>query len=388
MTDTDILELVEQMRIVETKKLHKYAINQLGDGRFKTNVKTDDGRKAIYGKTEIELWKNLAKWYEEAEKSFEETFNEMCAYRLEMKMITEKTATEYKNVFKRFFSNTELSKLPLAKITLSIMTKFMDVAHSRTVVKGTKKKCITIGNQRDIKSVINKTYAYANKVLGMEIPNPISLVDFSDYKVNDKKNNSHYTEDERISLLNYLATVPNNKKDAYDLAIELDFELGLRIGELKALKWGDIKDGYIFIHGQVLETLENGHKKHIYVDYVKTDNEEGERYLPLTERAKSILELIKELHFDDEFLFKKNGNWMTTCTFNRHLKKHCPKANIPYRSSHKIRFGFATRLIANNCPLNVASSILGHTNVQTTSRYVKVVQKAELNKNMLNYMGA
>lgn len=79
---------------------------------------------------------------------------------------------------------------------------------------------------------------------------------------------------------------------------------------------------------------------------------------------------------------------MTTCTFNRHLEKHCPKANIPYRSSHKIRFGFATRLIANNCPLNVASSILGHTNVQTTSRYVKVVQKAELNKNMLNYMGA
>ena len=72
MDNTDILKLVEQMRINEVKKLHTYAINQLGDGRFKTNVRTDKGRKAIYGRSEIELWRKLADWYTEKEKSFEE----------------------------------------------------------------------------------------------------------------------------------------------------------------------------------------------------------------------------------------------------------------------------------------------------------------------------
>lgn len=388
ITTTDILELTEKMRIEKVKKLHNYAINKLGDERFKTTVKTADGRKSIVAKTEKDLWKKLADWYETEEKTFEVLFNEMCDYRLKLEKVEEKTIKEYKNVFKRFFSDTDMITKSLSQINLNAITKFLDEAHKRTTVKGVKKKRISKNNQRDIKAVINKTYAYANNVLGMEIACPMSLVDFSDYKVDDKLNNSHYTEEERIKLLDYLATIPDEKKDCYDLAIELDFELGLRIGELKALRYDDFKDDFVHIHAQILEKIIDGHKQNIYVDYVKTQNEEGERYLPLSHRAKEILERIKSLHFDNDFLFKKQGRFMLTCTFNRHLEKHCPKAGIPYRSSHKIRFGFATRLIANNCPLNVASSILGHTNVQTTSRYVKVVQKAEQNKEMLNYMGA
>lgn len=388
ITTTDILELTEKMRIEKVKKTHNYAINKLGDGRFKTTVKTADGRKSIVAKTEKDLWKKLADWYETEEKTFEVLFKEMCDYRLNMDKVSEKTILEYKNVYKRFFTDTDFITKPLSQITLTTMTKFLDTAHSRTTVKGVKKKYITKNNQRDIKAVINKTYAYTNNVLGMEIACPLSLVDFSDYKVNDKQNNSHYTEKDRLALLSYFATIPDAEKDCYDLAIELDFELGLRIGELKALRFDDFKDDFVHIHAQILEKIIDGHKQNVYVDYVKTQNEEGERYLPLSPRAKEILERIKSLHFDNDFLFKKQGRFMLTCTFNRHLEKHCPKAGIPYRSSHKIRFGFATRLIANNCPLNVASSILGHTNVQTTSRYVKVVQKAEQNKEMLNYMGA
>ena len=51
-------------------------------------------------------------------------------------------------------------------------------------------------------------------------------------------------------------------------------------------------------------------KKNSYVDHIKTNNEECERYLPLSEKAISIVERIKELHFDDEFLFKKEGRFM------------------------------------------------------------------------------
>lgn len=144
----------------------------------------------------------------------------------------------------------------------------------------------------------------------MEIACPMSLVDFSDYKVDDKLNNSHYTEKERIKLLDDLASIPEEKKDCYDLAIELDFELGLRIGELKALRFDDFKDDFVHIHAQILEKVVNGHKQNVYVDYVKTQNEEGERYLPLTPRAKEILARIKALSFDNDFLFKKQGRFI------------------------------------------------------------------------------
>lgn len=233
-----------------------------------------------------------------------------------------------------------------------------------------------------------KIYAYANKILDYQTACPMSLINFSEYNINRVKSNKHYTEEERLRLLDYLATIPDEKKDAYDLAIELDFELGLRIAELKAIKHCDISKGFVYIHGQVLEKKVNGHVVHTYEDYVKTQNEEGLRYLPLSDRAKKIIARLNTLLFGEEYLFKKDGRYLTTCTFNRHLQKHCPKAGIPYKSSHKIRFGFATRLISKKCPLNELSAILGHTNIATTSRYVKVVQKATQNARMLDYMGA
>lgn len=382
----DILELKENMRIEEVKKLHTYSICKTGDGRFKTNVKTEGGRKSIYGKTEKELWLKLSEWYNGETKTFEDLFFEMCKYRLDMEKVEEKTTLEYENTFNRFFKGTTYIKKPIQNITFSDTVRFLDEAHTRTIVKEVKKKRISKQNQRDIKTIINKTYSYANQILGMEIPCPMNLVDFSDYKVDEKKSKEFYSEEERLKLLDYLATIPDKEKDAYDWGIELNFELGLRIGELKAIRHLDIIDDFVFLHGQVLEKRINRHTIHTYVDYIKTQNEEGIRYLPLSDRAKSIIAQLEKYQFDTEFLFKKNGLFLTTCTFNRHLERHCKGAGIPYRSSHKIRFGHATRLVSNGCPLDKLSAILGHTNVQTTARYVRVVQKAQENAGMLNYM--
>ena len=44
-----------------------------------------------------------------------------------------------------------------------------------------------------------------------------------------------------------IVTIPDEKKDAYDLAIELDFELGLRIAKLKAIKHCDIVQRLAFL---------------------------------------------------------------------------------------------------------------------------------------------
>lgn len=387
ITATDILDLEMEMNKRELKQLHTYAINKLGDGRFKTTVKTDNGRKSIVARTEHELWEKLADWYCIKGQTFKAVFEEMCQYRLANSFITEKTYTEYNNVFKRFFENSPFIRLPIKDITFKDMKQFFDYAHTCTTTKGTTNKSITRANQRDCKTIINKTFSYANNTLNMNLINPLPLIDFSEYKITSRIKNEFYSDDETTLLLNHLQDYP--KKDCYDYAILLNIDLGLRIGELKALKWTDIDfiNKVVHIHSQILEQPINGHKQNTYVEHTKTNNEEGERYLPLSDRALSLLTEIKNTPFDDEFVFKKDTRFMLTCTYNRHLEKHCKAIGITYKSSHKIRFGFATRIVGNGCPLNVASSILGHTNVQTTSRYVKIANKSNINADMLCYMG-
>ena len=47
-----------------------------------------------------------------------------------------------------------------------------------------------------------------------------------------------YTEEERMLIINHLGD------DLYSLAIKLDFYLIIRIGELKGLKWTDIRGNW------------------------------------------------------------------------------------------------------------------------------------------------
>ena len=55
-----------------------------------------------------------------------------------------------------------------------------------------------------------------------------------------------YTEDERLRIINHL-----DNDDFYSLAIKFDFHMIIRIGELKGLKWTDIKGDFIHIERYV-----------------------------------------------------------------------------------------------------------------------------------------
>jgi hypothetical protein len=74
---------------------------------------------------------------------------------------------------------------------------------------------------------------------------------------------------------------------------QLDFCLILRIGELKVLRWDDIKGDYIYVHAFMNE------KKEI-IPYCKGHTEAGMHYLPLTYACKRILKEIKRVNPDSE----------------------------------------------------------------------------------------
>ena len=77
---------------------------------------------------------------------------------------------------------------------------------------------------------------------------------------------------------------------------------------------------------------------------------------------------------DNEYMFmtdSENRKFITTVTINRRLKKCCSALDIPYRSSHKIRFSNAS--ILNNKGVSVPELrvLMGHSNEKTTHDYIK-----------------
>lgn len=183
------------------------------------------------------------------------------------------------------------------------------------------------------------------------------------------------------------------------LAIILNFELGLRIGELVAIKKSDIKNGYIHIQRQEVKCFvtkdEYDMKKAGYkvVDYTKTLD--GDREIPLTESAQCIIDQILQVnkehgHSCEGYLFVDGNKRMTHYSIERRLARGCESIGIPIKSSHKIRKTVISSMIDAGMNIDDIRRIVGHADERTTyncycySRNTKQETKMQL-EGALNY---
>ena len=157
----------------------------------------------------------------------------------------------------------------------------------------------------------------------------------------------------------------------------------LRIGELLALRWSDIieKDGknFIYVHSQKLtnytvnDDMSISPRDYKTVNHTKNRKDEGFRFQPLSDKANEVLAKAKMLNPSGEFIFMIDGKQLSCPTFNEHLKRCCIALNIPYYSSHIIRFTAASILCATGVPLNYIQRLLGHTTLAMTIHYLRSV---------------
>ena len=327
----------------------------------RVKTRTDDGRVYMFVKRQtvsstsyvglIEKLYDLA--HAEERITLSEYFEVWMKWRAEETATSPKTIRENRFLWNSFLRDDELVAVPLKSLKIRDYLAFF-----RRI---TKLRSLTRLRFNDIKSILNGILylAVENEIIDR---NCLKDINYKQFPYKAKTDNiAPYTEEERQMIIDYLS---QKGDDFYSISILFAFHVVLRIGELKALRWDDIQGNCIYIQRFVND-------KNQLIEDIKGHAKEGKRLMPLTDNAKLILEKVKVLNPDSEYIFIRNGQPLATVTFNRHLKRCCNALNIEYRSSHKLRFSTASIMYKNGIKDTELQRLLGHTTLTMTHHYLR-----------------
>lgn len=365
LTETEIAQYKDMLS--KKKKELVYSIyfadktgkgfHTLKDGRIKSY------KPQFFARTEEALLEKLYDYY--FKHTLSDVYEQWVRYRIETKTVSNKTIQEDISIWNRFIKNTDLATMQITMIKARHILKLFHV--------WTGDGLITKKDFCNRKAVLNGILGYA-VMLEIVDYNIISSIPTRDlkFKIQPSKKKA-YTEEERRKMLNYLSTL---KPDAYILAIQLAFYGIFRIGEIKALQWSEEDENTVTIYQQLVE-------EHTIMDDLTLGKRQTTLKLPKGNPHYSIrteqvsakgLEILKEMKLlnpTGDLLFMHNGKPLTTDRFNARLKKYCKEADIPYLSSHKIRFSNASILFDNGTPIKAIKRLLGHSNLAMTEHYIE-----------------
>lgn len=167
--------------------------------------------------------------------------------------------------------------------------------------------------------------------------------------------------DEQRVLVNYLL----QDKDLYKLGILLALYTGLRVGELCALHWDDIKTDRIYVN-KSYQRIKEGSSTMLMESSPKTPA--SVRVIPL---PSSVQLMVEPFRTTGPVLKTRTGQQVEPRLIQMKFRKIISDCGIEGATFHTLRHTFATRCVEAGFDVKTLSEILGHTDVKTTlNRYV------------------
>lgn len=135
----------------------------------------------------------------------------------------------------------------------------------------------------------------------------------------------------------------------------VDFVLGLRVGEVVGLK----KKDFLFDENLIHIKMAKGRK---------------DRFVKIPESLYQELLMFSELNPNDKVFFvSARGGKLTTTTIQKIVKNATVKSNIQKNvHPHTLRHSFATHLLENGVDIRIIQKLLGHSDIKTTQIYLQV----------------
>lgn len=358
----------------KVKSVHKYAITTLTDGRVGTWVPDEtkvNNRRNVKAQDYDGMISRLYDFYfnstDKKKLCLKDIFNEWLDYKCKKKNNSEQTRKQNIASYNKYVSGTKIDLMPLASIkTIDLENWALDtlLEHKMTA------KCFNTN-----KIVITGPLKYAKRqgLINENLWNKDELEYthlFKSVRIKPSADMVFYP-DEIDALIDELERGYCMNGNIANLGLKANFELGLRVGELCALKWADInwKNETIFI--QRMEDSSGN-----VVDYVKSDSEAGYRELDLSDEVIDVFKRIKKgCKLLSEFIFiKEDGTRANKMVFVHRLEKAeialgwKEKENM--KRTHCIRRTVASRMDAIGWGLEEIRRWLGHTTKETTLKYI------------------
>ena len=189
--------------------------------------------------------------------------------------------------------------------------------------------------------------------------------------------------EEQQIFTNYLMNT-SVAEEPFKVAYLMEMYMGLRIGEVLALRSTDVDLRKNLIHVNKTLTTDKDYKV-IMGKSPKTYA--GIREVPIPEFIKNEIisqMMLAENNFDKQLFVNVKGGYMDPRNANRLLKKTLKKIGIEDVSTHSLRHTYGTRCIEAGMRAVALQRLMGHTDISVTlNTYTSVFNKykeAELEK--------
>lgn len=358
-----VLDMLMSTKRENILKMHPYAITppSSSNGRWQTCYKDEKGkRKNIKAQSKEELLDKLIPIYfantHIDNLTFYGLYEEWLAYKATVTN-SSNTIKRHKQHYRKYFEPSVLHDMKIKKIDELILEQECNRI-VREFNLSRKEWC-------NIKTILNGMFTYSIRKR-YQIDNPMDKVEiYVKYRQIVKKTGrtETYNTEELKELNQYLDKMYTETEDVAFLAVKINFLLGLRVGELAALKWEDCKDlSHLHIVREEVRNQETN--QYEVVEHTKTNRD---RFVILIPKAVSILEKIPK---QGKYIFMRDGERITSRQIAYVLEKFAERQGVRTKSTHKMRKTYASNLNANGVPLDCIREMLGHSNLSTTLEYI------------------
>ncbi|MCD8365151.1 MAG: tyrosine-type recombinase/integrase [Clostridiales bacterium] len=356
---------------------HPYKIWQGADGRWYTKVKSDGKLKILKKTNRDDLDDAIVAFYRKSDdkNTLAAIYPDWLQYKIAE--TSKGNANKLQWVWAKYYKDSPIANRDIRTLkTRDIKLWLLDVTHSNAL---DRKK------YKEMKSLINMMLDYAVED-GTIVHNAArEIKNISDKHFNEPEEKSYDEQVFRLEVAEAvvdlcMAQFEKTGNSAY-LGICLNFYLGLRVGEIVALKTSDfdLENHIVKIRRMERSKYYQDADNHIHrsgyeiVDFTKS--KDGKRDLPLTPEAEDYVKTIiahnKSIDSASaEWLFLSlKGEKLTKDSINNVLRRINKKLDIIQKGNHSIRKTALSNLFKNGFTEEEVRQFAGHKDASTTHKY-------------------
>lgn len=368
----DAVTKMEENRKRKILDSHPYPITQGKDGRYRTYVKNEGGKRRQIAKSSYDkVVDALVDFYEResgATAKDKITLESLYPTWIEYKRIHAAASTYLKRIdsnWRNWYAGTDIVKRPIAELTKLDMDVW---AHELIEKVGRVKK-----EYYNVSMIMRQLldYAVEAEIIPENLLNKVKIDSRQVFKpVKKKPSETQVFTREEVEAL-YEAAWKHFEAETMTvhklapLAIMFQFQTGIRIGELCVVRYEDLSDSEIYINRMYR------YDEREIVEYTKGHNEG--RFVTLTAEAKRLIETARayqQAHgmSDSGYIFSVNEEPLSYYAIRKLYAKYCEEIGTIAKSSHKSRKTYISALIDGGVNINTIRDMVGHADEQTTLR--------------------